>query len=448
MNKILLFNWLLEDLGKHLDDYYDAKIIAKLGLNEALYRINNQTEVDLPPSFPKTPERMIPVLRSYFKDKVTFISLVLNYHFPEQYFFYRVSKLESEIFQGLEFFSEIFPELEFSFDRVGRTGFNRYLALNRGLMKFARAIWPEIKKPQRHLAYFLYQGLGDLFLEKSDYPRYWIMATSKRFFTALDSSKDITWSGRKEMQAGDLVFMYRTAPRSAVTDIFRVKDDPIFDPWYGWHSFQVDLRKVCTIKDIRFSEMKNDPVLGQWGIVKRNFIGTTVEPVPHSIYNRLLTKIPENIRQKYGLIPEPIAKTGRSGQFSSEFEFEEEVIVPLLRRWGFKYKRQYACLFRVGSQYHRGWVDFYVSDHNGPLTLFENKLKILDDDKDLQPAVDQAKSYALLLGLPSFIVASPEGIWLYTLNKNTESLVRKLSPDEIANQTKEEELRNLLLKLR
>lgn len=67
--------------------------------------------------------------------------------------------------------------------------------------------------------------------------------------------------------------------------------------------------------------------------------------------------------------------------------------------------------------------------------------------KDLQPAVDQAKSYALMLGLPSFVVASPEGMWLYSLEWNEEKLVKQVSADEMLNQTQEEEFRSLVLKL-
>ena len=447
MNKYLLFDWLLQDLERNLDTYYNSEAIKEFKLEDASYEINNRREIALPPTLPKTPEKMIPILREHFKENVTFISLVLNYYFPEQYFFYRVSKFESEIFQGFEFFSEIIPAFEFPFVSVGTKGFNRYLKLNEKLMNFAHQLWPEEKTPQLKLSYFLYQGLGDLFLEKNNYHHYWVMATYEEYFWALDSGEDVNWSGRKEMQTGDLAFMYRTAPRSAITDIYEVKSDPLFNPWSGWGGFDVDMKKVCTIKDISFSEMKNDRVLRQWGIVKRNFVGTVTEPIPHSAYNQLLTKIPPNIQRKHNLKPEPVATIGRSGQFALEAEFDEEVISPLLRRWGFKYKYQFACLFRIGSQYHRGWVDFYVSDQNGPLTLFEDKLRILND-RDLKFAVDQAKSYALLLGLPSFVVASPEGMWLYALNKNEESLVKKVSSDEMSNQTQEEEVRNLLLKLR
>jgi hypothetical protein len=51
----------------------------------------------LPHPLPSVPSEAIPLLRRHFKDNVTLISKVLNHLFPDQYLFYRVSKLE-EIF--------------------------------------------------------------------------------------------------------------------------------------------------------------------------------------------------------------------------------------------------------------------------------------------------------------------------------------------------------------
>ena len=445
MDKLLLLNWLLRDAEDYADKQY--KWHEEVTLEESLYELNTRRDIALPPSLPKAPEKMLSVLREHFKNNVTFISLVLHHHFPEKYIFYRVSKLESEIFEGIEYFAEVAPMLNLQFSSVGRRGLKRYLALNEALFEFSRAIWPELKCPQNRLSYFLYQGLGELFLHRSDYNRYWIMATQEQYFEGLDSKeKEVDWSGRKEIQPGDLVFVYRTAPRKAITDILRVKDEPVFDPWGAWDGFWVTLEKVCTIDDISFSTMKNDRIFQQWGLVRRNFVGTVTEPVPHSIYNRILEELPATLKERHKLKPESVAVTGRSGQFTTEADFEEKVVEPLLKRWGFKYQRQYACHFRIGSQYHRGRVDFYVSDKGGALTLFENKFRIFSDD-DLKSAVDQAKSYALLLGLPSFVVASPEGMWLYSLAGNEEILVQKTELDKMS-QKQEEEFRRMLLKLR
>jgi hypothetical protein len=91
-----------------------------------------------------------------------------------------------------------------------------------------------------------------------------------------------------------------------------------------------------------------------------------------------------------------------------------------------------------------GRIDFLVSDGAGLLTLFENKLRVATEQQ-LQKAVDQAKSYALMLGLPSFVVASPEGLRLYSLSQAEETLVGEMSPG--AGKSEEESFRSAILGL-
>lgn len=464
MNKNLILEWLLLDVKEEADAYYAS--FQKMTLEEALYELNNRKEVPLPGSLPKTSGKMIRILRQHFNDNVTRISLVLNHSFPEQFLFYRVSKLEPEIFAGFEFFSDIIPEFRFSFSKIGKNGFDRYLTLNETLLKYFHSVWPNLKKPQTRAAYFLYQGLGELFSEKSNYKRYWVMVGLDEIHSgSLDGKgKQVNWSGRKSIRPGDLVFIYRLAPRKAITNILRVKSEPYFDPKGAWDGFWVDLEKICTIPDITFTQMKDDPIISQWSTVRKNFQGTVTEPIPPIVYNRLLEKIPETVRTKYNLEPEKIGALLQgpssglsqyptmptpqfSGQFISEAQFEEEVIKPFLKRCGFKSQPQHLCHFCIGSQYHPTRVDAYVSDQQGPLTLFENKFRILKDE-DLKLAVDQAKSYALQLGLSSFVVASPEGMWLYALEKNREALIEPIPANQMTSQQQEEEFKNLLLKLR
>lgn len=440
MNKDQIFTWLLEDAEKYADEYYAGECcgIPEENLGEKLYSLNMRKEIDLP-SLPDNKEEMVSFLRKHFNNDVNIISLILNHYFPEDFIFYRVSKLEDEIFNGLEFL-----DFELPFAKIGNKNFDNYLKLNQILLDMFHKNFPDLKNPRNIIHYFLYQGLGNLFLEKSDYHRYWIMVTNEEHFITLDSEDETTWSGRKEMKKGDLVFMYRTAPRKAITDIYKVTDDPGYSQWWPW-GFWVPINRLTNIKDITFSDMRSDPVLSQWNLIKRQFQGVSTEQVPHSIYNDLLNKIPGDIKEKFNLKPEPVLKVGYSGQYTSEQEFEEDFVIPLLKRWGFQYQYQHPQLFHVGCQQHHCRVDFYVRDEKGHLTLFENKLRIIND-LDLKLAVGQAKSYALMLGLSSFIVASPERIWIYKLNKNQEELVKNYNGNEI--QFHDAEIRNLLLNLR
>jgi hypothetical protein len=447
VNKELLLDWVLDDAEKN-GDLYRPESGSQSASYELLLedlRSLGGEKISLPSSLPSTPGRMISRLRSHFKDNVTLISRVLNFYFPEQFLFYRVSKLEEEIFLGFDFFSSIVPELDFPFPRVGRKGFERYLAVNDALLTCFKCGYPDLKNPQARIAWFLYEGLGHLFLEESDHRRYWVQVTGEDYFETLDSDDDLNWSARKGVRADDLVFIYRTAPRKAITDVFEVTDDSYFDPWGRWDGFWMDMSRVCRIKDIPFAELKNDRVLGEWGAVRKRFQGIVVESVPPSIYNRLLEKIPKDLRTHHELEPEPTAGEGLSGSFANEADFAGQVIEPLLRQWGFRFEKEYRSRFFVGSQAIYGRIDFLVSDGRGPITLFENKRKILDE-KALNLAMEQGKSYALMLGLPSFVVASPEGLWIYSLSRNRTKLEKHISTDDL--KTEDGQIRSTLLNLR
>ena len=447
MNKSYLLDLLLYDAEKN-EHQYQVQTDTTTELRQVLLADlqNLGGEKATPPDpLPSVPSEAIPLLRDHFRDNVTLISRVLNHLFPNQYLFYRVSELEEEIFLAFDYFSSYVPAFEFSFSRVGRTGFDRYLELNAALLEVFTTLYPEPENPQARIAWFLYEGLGRLFTEKSDYKRYWIMATREENFADLDANDDLNWSARKEMQPGDLVFIYRTAPRGAITDVLEVRDEPVFEPWTSWKGFWVDLQRVCRIEDITFADLRSDHVLKDWNVVRKKMFGVIVEPVAHSVYNRLLEMIPERTRDLHGLEFEPTADVGPSGQFVSEADFEDQVIEPLLKRWGLDYQRQYRSHFRFGRQDLPGLVDFLVRDGRGPITLFENKVRILND-KDLKEAADQGKSYALMLGLPTFVVASPEGLWIYSLDRNRASLEMRTSLDEL--EERDEEVRNTLLKWR
>lgn len=247
------------------------------------------------------------------------------------------------------------------------------------------------------------------------------------------------------MQPGDIVFLYCSSPVKAITDIYKVYREPWLNPYGAWDGFHVDLAHVKAIPDqITFGQMREDPVLSQWSVIRRQFQGVVTEPVPHSCYNRLLTFLPDDIKEECELDPEPVSELGSSGEFASEEEFEDEIIEPLLKGWDLQFKRQVPCKCYFGTQQMTGRVDFLVSNQAGPVTLFENKVKIVSD-VELRQALDQAKSYSLMLGLPSFVVASPEGCRLYSLERNNETLISEFRPG--ADKTEEEDFLSAMLRL-
>ena len=444
MNKDLLRHWLVEDATQYAEEFADGR--DERPLPELLSELANRKDVSVPDGLPTRAAAALKAVRRHFRDDVSSGSLVLHHHFPGEYLFYRVSALEPEIFEGLALFAEIVPAFNLGFAKVGPNGFERYLRLNEALLAFANEAWPSAANHQRLVAQFLYQGLGDLFSEPSGYRRYWLMVTRPEHFAHLDSEDTVGWSGSKEMQPGDIVFMYRTAPRKAVTDVHKVTDGPRFSPWEAWGGFSVDISRLCRLDDVPFGALRDDPIAGAWGMVRSSFQGAMCVPLPEAVYNRLLDFVPEKVRNEHDLVPELGWISPPSAWFGSEEEFETEVVVPLLRRWGFQYDRQHPRTLPHGSGTWSGRVDFLVRDQSGNVTLFENKSRVRGDP-DLEEAAKQARYYALMLGLHSFVVASPEGVWVFRLDdRHEKELVEKALADSLPS--KEASLKAALLRLR
>lgn len=117
---------------------------------------------------------------------------------------------------------------------------------------------------------------------------------------------------------------------------------------------------------------------------------------------------------------------------SPEREFELKTVIPLLNRWGLDYSDQAYCFIRRTKK--RGRIDFLVNrpDSPRPLTLFEDKASIITE-RALERAVAQADAYARARRLPSFVIAAPEGLWVYSRPNGKPQRVRKFSPQEVAS---------------
>ncbi|MDX6499036.1 MAG: hypothetical protein QOG23_2296 [Blastocatellia bacterium] len=132
MNKKLLLFDILQNVEKGHEGF-TRKIDS---IPDQLFELQNRrsdaiTTLPWGSQAPSDSRVAIEALRKHFGDRVTLVSFVLSQIFPREFLFYRTGDLESAIFDGFAFFSDVLPELAFDFGRVGRTGFDRYLVLNR-----------------------------------------------------------------------------------------------------------------------------------------------------------------------------------------------------------------------------------------------------------------------------------------------------------------------------
>jgi hypothetical protein len=116
-----------------------------------------------------------------------------------------------------------------------------------------------------------------------------------------------------------------------------------------------------------------------------------------------------------------------------EFSFEETVIVPLLTQWSMRFRRQARGALNMSSRRY-GRIDFLVHrpDNSAPLTLFENKAQIISE-RDLARAKAQAIRYAKAWQLRSFVVAAPEGLWVFRRSGNQATLEQRFTRDELTH---------------
>jgi thioredoxin 1 len=131
----------------------------------------------------------------------------------------------------------------------------------------------------------------------------------------------------------------------------------------------------------------------------------------------------------------------------TEQQLEDVVLLPMLDRWGWTWRRQESCLVRTNGRARRGVIDILAcaGADERPLTLFENKRLIAGDD-DLRKAVAQAHGYALALALPSFVVADPGALWVYALRDGIAAPAGRFAGYELEQDDRA--LRELVLELR
>lgn len=270
-------------------------------------------------------------------------------------------------------------------------------------------------------------------------PKVWIVATNDWLgeFEAIDkhSSENVgTWAINKRARRGDIALMYCVAPRSAIVSVYRVACDAHYDPFGGWNGYRAELSDKIALPWIRFSEMREDLLLKEWGLVKSNFQGLLHHEVPHEIWQRLAeiagmkdSDAGERLQQ-YATAAEGARMIKVANEKWSEAEVEERLVIPLLQQLGWTLDktldRQVEMSVKIGSGMPRkvraDFVGYRAALGSDSLLVVETKRRIRNQ-KDLSDAVEQAESYASKLRCTRFAVAAPEGLWVYELRFSGQS---------------------------
>ena len=195
-------------------------------------------------------------------------------------------------------------------------------------------------------------------------PRVWVVATndSQGEFQVIDAEGPEAvagWAINKKARRGDLALMYCVSPRSALVSVYRVIEDAHRDPFGGWNGYRGQISEKIPVPWIKFSEMRADPVLNQWKLVKGNFQGLLHYEVPENVWRRLLEMIGERdaaVHERLKLFRDAgkgVREIKVAEEQWTEKEVEDRLVIPILQRLGWKLGttllQQVQMLIKVGS---------------------------------------------------------------------------------------------------
>ncbi len=277
---------------------------------------------------------------------------------------------------------------------------------------------------------FLYDfGLNVIDQEESEElpppSKVWLLKGGRGDFAFLDQATGATvkyrWGGNPEIRRGDILLMYTLSPRSHIHSIWRAVSDGFVDPFFHYH-YAVAIGSMVKTKPVTFQEMKNDPILGQKGLIKASLQGSSGDPFSVEEYDAILG-IMEGKGQDLSLLPrlEPLSYPDLT-KISNERDVENFLIEPLLEKLGYTendWIRQMPIRMGRGERNYPDYA-FDTTTERGEESarmVLEAKYRI-STRRELREAFYQAKSYALRLQAERIVLCAIDGVWIFEYKRN------------------------------
>lgn len=225
------------------------------------------------------------------------------------------------------------------------------------------------------------------------------------------------WQGNPQTKIGDIILLYSLSPYSGLTAIFRAVSPTYYDPFSNYPE-RVWVGCPIVIQTIHLSELKNNPVWKEKGLVKANMQGVNGRECTSDEYNAII-EILKSKNFDVSILPKlPFLDEPDFGNLSNERDVEITLLEPLLKQLGFDeddWLRQMTL--RMGRN-DRVFPDYalFANERRGEESarfIWEAKYRIANE-RQLKDAFLQAKSYALRLGCDGFGLVALEGVWIST----------------------------------
>lgn len=106
---------------------------------------------------------------------------------------------------------------------------------------------------------------------------HWTFAINRDSYFEIRDKNVIKWNSAKEVKKGEIICVYTGKPYSEIGFIFKAKTDLFEDEQIrrDWNKPAILVNSKITIPNpINIKELRQNPILSQWGAVRRNFMGS------------------------------------------------------------------------------------------------------------------------------------------------------------------------------
>lgn len=160
----------------------------------------------------------------------------------------------------------------------------------------------------------------------------WIYTTKEiEEYLKLDEDNELKRTSTDKALEGDIILIYRGRPHGNIAHIFKARTDPYEKK--GFHpkvDYVIELSNKITLKNpIGIQEMRENPILGKFGVVKKQFMGSFFE-VPPKEWNELKKLIKDANPETKDLINILEENPGSESELNSKAaKFEEKITTRL-----------------------------------------------------------------------------------------------------------------------
>ncbi|WP_019133481.1 hypothetical protein [Kallipyga massiliensis] len=261
---------------------------------------------------------------------------------------------------------------------------------------------------------------------------YFIGSSKDDIYYTTDPEAITPWQCNPETEVGDNIVMYLTSPTSAIDSIWRSASVGFNDPFFYYYRCTYISHPV-KIKNIPLSQMREDKILGNLPIVRKNMQGINGVEILPSAYNRILDLSNEDLERI-----EYTPYESHEG-ISREKDVETQLIKPFLAELGYSEADYIKQLYiRVGNDNHLLIPDFVINPvtslgHQKADFVIEAKFTLVSR-KAIEAAKIQARSYAKILSAKYAVLSSKEGIWIMDAGDDYSQCILQFSWEELKNE--------------